>query len=154
MKKNEIIAALPENDQHRHRRRFDIRNMSVVYSHFLIVSCVLIMSIIMLYVSSQMSLNALTKKNLNDLQYRLEQNCESISDTFGEAYSLPSIIESTRYYSYMKGETSGYLPDKYVAVLAYLGQYMQIPNYLARASIVRHEPLSVFSSHGTFVTIC
>lgn len=126
---------LPSGTDHpRRNRKFDIRNISVVYSHFFLVSCVLVMSIIMLYVSNRISLNTLTEKNLNDLQYRLEQNCGFISDTFGEAYSIPSVIEQTRYYSYLRGENSGYLPDKYVAVLGYLGQSLQVPNYLSRDS--------------------
>ena len=40
---------LPSGTDHpRRNRKFDIRNISVVYSHFFIVSCVLVMSIIML----------------------------------------------------------------------------------------------------------
>ena len=64
------------------RLHFDIRNLPVVYSHFLVVCCVLIMSIMMLIVHLQISLNTLTKKNLSEMQYRLEQNCKTISDTF------------------------------------------------------------------------
>lgn len=116
------------------RRRFDIRELPVMYSHFLLVCCVLIMSILMLIVHSRISLKTLTEKNLAEMQYRLEQNCKTISDTFGEAHSIPSIIQQTRYYDYIKGVDMGYLPDKYAAVVAYLGKSLQIPNYLSSES--------------------
>jgi len=51
-------------EEKKKRRRFDIKNLSVVYSHFLIVSCVLLMSVVMLYISNQISLHTLTEKNL------------------------------------------------------------------------------------------
>ena len=53
------------------RRRFDIRELPVMYSHFLLVCCVLIMSILMLIVHSRISLKTLTEKNLAEMQYRL-----------------------------------------------------------------------------------
>jgi len=122
------------SDQMKKKRSFDIRNLPVIYSHFLLVACVLMMSIGMLYVSNRLSLKTLTEKNLSDMQYRLEQNCAFISDTFAEAYSIPATIAQTRYYSYIKTENDGFLPDKYVAVLDYMGRTMQIPNYLSRDS--------------------
>ena len=67
MKENARHFLLSGTDHPRRNRKFDIRNISVVYSHFFIVSCVLVMSIIMLYVSNRISLNTLTEKNLNDL---------------------------------------------------------------------------------------
>lgn len=124
-----------EDKQKRERRPwFTLDRLPVVYRHFVLVSSVLLMSILMLVVSSQVSLNTLRKNNINDLQYRLEQNCQFISNTFSEAYSIPSIIEQTRYYSYIKSENDGYLPEKYAAVLAYMGKSLQIPNFLSRDS--------------------
>ena len=111
-----------------------LREIPVFFSYLIIVVCFLLIAASMMIINSKVFMDILSEKNLEKLQDSLEKDCAYISSTFAEAYSIPSIIEQTRYYSYLNPVETGSMPDKYAAVLSYLGKALQTHSFLTTES--------------------
>lgn len=90
------------------------------WKYCIMMLCVQSVSMIALLVSNHMLDKKQTQFYLDTVREQIAHNCETFSDALYKPYAMPEAINATRYYDYIRGETSGSLPDKYVSVLPLL----------------------------------
>jgi len=89
------------------------RNRSVFWSYFIMMLCVLSVSVASLLLSSRLSKNALTQENLARLEASLDRNCETMNISMHTTSAIPKAIVGTRYYDYIRAEDGKTTSDKY-----------------------------------------
>ena len=105
-------------------------NISIFWMHFMMMICILTLTVIALLLSNKLSIQSLTKENLSKMQITLERNCDALSTELYATAAIPEAIEGTRYYDYIRAERSGELPKKYISVLPLIGQSLSKQIYL------------------------
>ena len=106
------------------------QGISVFWISFIMMVCILLLSVCILAVSNQISLQSLEQETVNNLQTALDKNCQAMETALYSTIAIPKAIEGTRYYDYIRTENSGVLPSKYISVLPYIRKALQNQVYL------------------------
>lgn len=105
-------------------------NVSIFWTHFMMMICILSLAVIALLLSNSISTRSLAEENLSKMQITLERNCDALSAELYATAAIPEAIEGTRYYDFIRAERSGELPKKYISVLPLIGQSLSKQIYL------------------------
>lgn len=106
------------------------QRISVFWISFIMMVCILLLCVGILAISNRISLRSLEQENLNNQQSALDKSCQRMETALYSTIAIPKAIEGTRYYDYIRSESSGYLPEKYVSVLPYIRKALQNQVYL------------------------
>lgn len=105
-------------------------NVSILWKHLLMMLGILCMTIIAMIVFYHRSLEVLTEENLSKMQLSFNRDCGILADTIYKTSAIPDGIEGTRYFDYLKGQTSGALDTKYYSVLPLIHKALSNQLYL------------------------
>lgn len=111
--------------------------------------CVQLVSTVALLVSNHMLTKKQTEFYLETVRGQILHNCENFSNALYKLYAIPEAINGTRYYDYIRGESAGELPDKYVSVLPLLQKALNNQMFLQEKN---EECLLYFGGTNCIVT--
>lgn len=130
-------------------RRIPNRKISLFWKYCVMMLCVQMVSTAALLVSNHMLTTKQTEFYLETVRGQILHNCENFSDALYKLYAIPEAINGTRYYDYVRGESSGIMPDKYVSVLPLLQKALNNQMFLQEKN---EECLLYFSGMNCIVT--
>lgn len=112
------------------RKWQDNTNTSILWKHFAMMVCVLLISVIGLVVTTQRSMETLTDEMLSKYQETLNRDCREFNEKLSSTSALPGDMEGIKHYDYIKGVTSGTLEKKYNPVLSFMKEALANQVYL------------------------
>lgn len=96
--------------------------------------CIMILCITAFLVYAGISDRTLTENYLSQAAQNLEHSCNELASELYTSYSIPDAIVGTSYYGYVRGITSGALPQKYYSILPYVSKALKNQQYLLKKS--------------------
>ena len=106
------------------------RHASVIWRNMLLMLLVLVLSVVGLIISHNMSLRTMKEEKWLELRAALERDAEKLGTDMYTTSSIPKAITSTRYYSYIQGDRNGVLAYEHYPVLNYISQAISDQIYL------------------------
>ena len=113
-----------------HSLKKKLKAPSLKWRHFLMMICIFSIAIIALVISNEKTILSLTNENLKTIQTRLDQDCLELNNSIYMTSAIPSGIENTKYFEYIKAERSGHLAAKHYPVLSYIKNALNNQVYL------------------------
>lgn len=104
--------------------------ISILWKHMLMMVCVLALALLALIINNRQSLKTLAADNIGKFQIALDRDCAALGENMHRTIAIPTGVEGTRYYDYIKGVTEGVLADKYYPVLDFLRKALTNQVYL------------------------
>lgn len=124
-------------------------DLALFWRVFLLMLCFTFLLLMALNISHRTAEESLRENYLKQAQTQLEQNTQTMTTALYNTYAIPAAIESSKYFNYIRTETSGVLPQKYISVLASLRSVLSNQLFLQRAS---EECILYFSGPNSIVT--
>ena len=111
-------------------REFFLHRLSVFWRTFLLMLMLTILMLVALDCSQRTAERTLLKNYLQQTQSALERNCQTMQAALYNTCAIPSAIEDSAYFNYIRTENSGTLPQKYISVLPAIRKALSNQLYL------------------------
>lgn len=115
-------------------RKERTNKLPLFWKHMLLMMCLVLLSVVALFAINQNFLKTLSREQLSKMQMNLERDCEKLNDVMYATITIPSGIEDTRQYEYLRGHPKGPLEVKYHPVLSLLRDSLKKQVYLREDS--------------------
>lgn len=110
--------------------RSKVKGIPVFWKSFFMMLFIVLIAILVLSASSRILHKELSEAMLTQMQANLEDNCEELAQSMYMIYAIPQAVKDSKYYEYIHTEKSGTLPEKYYALLSYIGDTLRNQIYL------------------------
>ena len=138
-----------EQSQIRLRLFKRMSSLSMFWRVLLLMLCLTCLLLIALDSSRRTAEKALRENYMKQAQIQLQRNCQTMTTALYNTYAIPTAIEDSQYFNYIRTENSGVLPQKYVSVLSALRSALSNQMFLQRPS---EECVLYFSGPNCIVT--
>lgn len=147
-----------ENDKKRYRGYMlqKLRQLPLFWSNLLLMLCLVVLMSAVLILSNHLYEQSLADSYQNYTQSMLEYNSEALSRELYMTYAIPSAMEGTISYNYIRTVSGDRLPQKYATLLPFISQSLRNQQFLLQGNeeclIYLHGSNAICTRYYSFLT--